>query len=149
MSKCAELNFKAVMSNASYPLVLSILSEPSTFYDVIISLEVIEHVADPKAFMKYVSNLLTPGGLLFMSECFDGIYDKWPTHLYSNEKYASILPVLAAPYFKLLDINTHPIGKPYLFSKNLTDKIEENPLTFFEDPIFFGSMGNGQIRIGF
>ena len=149
MSQCAELNFKAATNNFGKPLSLSILLEPSPFYDAIISLEVIEHVSDPKAFMRYTSSLLKPGGLLFVSECFDGIYDKWPTHLYLNEKYSSILPVLAAPYFKLLDINTQPIGKPYLFSKNVTDKIEDSALTFFDDPTFFGSMGNGQIRIGF
>ncbi|MBU3546530.1 glycosyltransferase [Polynucleobacter sp. MWH-Jannik1A5] len=149
MSQCAELNFKTAAMNFGKPLSLSILLEPSSSYDAIISLEVIEHVSDPKSFMRYISNLLIPGGLLFMSECFDGIYDRWPTHLYSNERYASILPVLAAPYFKLLDINTHPIGKPYLFSKNVTDKIEDDALIFFDHPNFFGSMGNGQIRIGF
>jgi hypothetical protein len=99
--------------------------------------------------LKYISVNLKLGGLLFISECFDGIYDRWPTHLYLNEKFASTLPVLSAPFFKFLDVNTLPFGKPYLFSKNLTNYIGEDSFSFFDDPIFLHSMMNAKARIGF
>ena len=36
-------------------------------YDVITALEIVEHVADVQAFIKACSNLLKPGGILFLS----------------------------------------------------------------------------------
>lgn len=149
MSRCAELNLKNAMASQNEELRLSILTTPDSPYDVIISLEVIEHVSDPRNFLKYISDNLKPGGLLFISECFDGVYDRWPTHLYLNEKFASALPVLAVPFFKFEDVNTLPLGKPYLFSKNLTNFISEDTLSFFDDPIFLQSMMNAKARIGF
>jgi 2-polyprenyl-3-methyl-5-hydroxy-6-metoxy-1,4-benzoquinol methylase len=149
MSRCAELNLKNAMESQNKELRLSILRTPDSPYDVIISLEVIEHVSDPRNFLKYINDNLKPGGLLFISECFDGIYDRWPTHLYLNEKFASTLPVLAAPFFKFEDVNTLPFGKPYLFSKNLTNFISKDSFNFFDDPIFLQSMINAKARTGF
>ena len=149
MSKCAELNFKTAIKNSRKHLSIDVLNHPKPPYDAIISLEVIEHVPNPGEFLKYLSENLIAGGLLFISECFDGIYNQWPTHLYLNEEYASSLPVLAAPYFNLIDINTSPLGKPYLFSKNLAECIHKDSFKFFDDTTFLNSMGNAKSKIGF
>jgi 2-polyprenyl-3-methyl-5-hydroxy-6-metoxy-1,4-benzoquinol methylase len=149
MSRCAEQNLKNAIESHNQELKLSILKVPDSPYDAIVSLEVIEHVPDPRNFLKFMADNLKPGGLVFISECFDGIYDRWPTHLYLNEKFASTLPVLAAPYFKFEDVNTLPFGKPYLFSKNLTNLINEDSFSFFDDPMFLHSMMNAKVRTGF
>ena len=60
-----------------------------------------------------------------------------------------MLPMLAAPFFKLEDINTLPVGKPYLFSKNCTNDAQEDSLTFLDDPIYFNIVGNTKAKIGF
>jgi 2-polyprenyl-6-hydroxyphenyl methylase/3-demethylubiquinone-9 3-methyltransferase len=42
-------------------------TKPLAQYDVIIALEIIEHVADPGLFLQSIARLLKPGGLLIMS----------------------------------------------------------------------------------
>jgi glycosyltransferase involved in cell wall biosynthesis/2-polyprenyl-3-methyl-5-hydroxy-6-metoxy-1,4-benzoquinol methylase len=149
MSRCAQLNLKTAMDRQKDDLKLSTLISPNKKYDVIISLEDIQKVTDPRIFLKYLSEKLVPEGLLFISECFDGIYDRSPTNLYLNEKFASTLPILAAPFFKMVDVNTLPLGKPYMFSKNLTNVVNEDFLEFFYDPFFLESLMTSKRRIGF
>ena len=149
MAKCAELNFKTIKDNSDSNLDLSIIKKLTGIYDVIISLEVIEHISNPSAFLELIHASLKPEGLLFISECFDGVYDQWPTHLYVNEECASQLPILAAPFFNLLDINTNPLGKPYLFSKKLTISKDQNFESTFNDPIIFNSINNAKCKVGF
>lgn len=43
------------------------LAEDGEQYDVVLALEIIEHVADVDAFLSAISHLVKPGGLLFMS----------------------------------------------------------------------------------
>jgi glycosyltransferase involved in cell wall biosynthesis/2-polyprenyl-3-methyl-5-hydroxy-6-metoxy-1,4-benzoquinol methylase len=149
MSACAKLNLETVIANEGDQLNLSFITMLHPPYDVIISLEVINLSSNPQEFLKCISENLAPGGLLFICESFDSIYDDRPTHLYLNEKFSSTLPILAAPYFKLEDVNSHPVGKPYLFSKNLTNLIQESSLSFFDDPLYFNIIGNAKAKIGF
>lgn len=87
-------------------------------YDAVVCLEVIEHVSDPHGFMSMLSERLAPGGLLFISECFDGVRDHWPTHLQSNEDFAALLPMMAADAGLVLDDYMNlPFGKPYVLRK--------------------------------
>lgn len=43
------------------------LAETGATFDVILNMEVIEHVADPKAFVATCARLLKPGGLIFVA----------------------------------------------------------------------------------
>lgn len=96
---------------------LKFVKEIKKKYDVVICLEVIEHVPDIFSFIETLNDAIKPNGLLFISECFDGIRDFWPSHLLANEKYASSLFLLLLPYFELVGFNRNPYGKPYIFSK--------------------------------
>jgi len=149
INKCTELNIKTAVNNVNEKLNIQVVSEPKAPYDAIIALEFIEHISNPKSFFGYLSKNLIPGGLLFISESFDGILDRTPTHLYSNEELASTLPVLAAPFFNLEDVNTLPFGKPYLFTKNMSDNISGDTFNFFTNPLFINSLVVSRGKIGF
>ena len=43
------------------------LAETGATFDVILNMEVIEHVADPQAFVRTCARLLKPGGLIFVA----------------------------------------------------------------------------------
>lgn len=87
-------------------------------YDAVIALEVIEHVKNPLEFLEFISNCLKLDGLAFISDCFQGIEDYYPTHLADNEKLAGMLPMLAAiKGLKLNGYSKAPKYKPYVFLK--------------------------------
>ncbi len=56
-----------------------------TSYDVVVCLEVLEHLVDPIKTMKLIYSKLKKGGLVFLSESFDLIGDNYPSHLKQNK----------------------------------------------------------------
>jgi len=120
-SRIARRNFQSFAAAAPAGAGrVSVIGDASTQppYDVVVCLEVIEHVSDPHGFMAMLSDRLAPGGLLFISECFDGVRNHWPTHLQSNEDYAALLPMMAADAGLVLDDYMNlPFGKPYVLRK--------------------------------
>lgn len=50
-------------------------------YDVIVSLEVLEHLVDPLFHVQRMVQNLKPGGLLLFSEAFDLVGEDYPSHL--------------------------------------------------------------------
>lgn len=52
-----------------------------------------------------------------MSECFIGVENQWPTHLYSNEKFTGMLPAMMDPWFELVDMHRAIPGKPFMFRR--------------------------------
>ena len=145
MAQIAELNFKKIKEN-NPTLKLNIIKTPTQKYDVIISLEVIEHVVDPVDFLKFIHSMMNEDGFLFISECFDGIYDVWPTHILQHEEFSNLLPLLASPYFKLLDINNTPFGKPYMFQK--IDTVSSDVLSFLKNREWVINFINTKLKIG-
>jgi 2-polyprenyl-3-methyl-5-hydroxy-6-metoxy-1,4-benzoquinol methylase len=129
MAKIAELNFMTAKSKDE-KLDIRVLKKPNKKYESVICLEVIEHVEDVFGFITMLKDLVSDGGYLFISECFDGIRDRWPTHLNGNEKYSNLLPLMLAPYFKLVDFNKEPYCKPYIFQRKSTDLV--TPKEIFE-----------------
>lgn len=43
------------------------MSQENVQYDVVLNLEVIEHVANPDIFIKYAANMIKPGGIMILS----------------------------------------------------------------------------------
>ncbi|MDR2852575.1 MAG: glycosyltransferase [Burkholderiaceae bacterium] len=84
-------------------------------YDAVVCLEVAEHVPHPVQFVRGLAARLKPEGLLFLSECFDGIEDRWPTHLYANEALSHRLPELVRDVLRCVGFNRQPFAKPYVF----------------------------------
>ena len=96
-------------------------------YDAVMCLEVIEHVGDPVGFLRMLSERLAPAGLLFISECFDGVRNHWPTHLQSNEDFSGLLPLMGREMgLALDDVSVSPYGKPYVMRKRTADEVGRN-----------------------
>ena len=119
MARIASENFSAFAQQdlgegACKPRLIQAVEHP---YDVVVCLEVIEHVSEPNALIAQIAEHLVENGLVFISECFNGIEDRWPTHLAANEKYAGMLPFMMDPLFRLETLNRQPYGKPYVFRK--------------------------------
>jgi len=120
-ARVARQNFESFLQTAPQGAGrVNVIADAATQppYDAVICLEVIEHVDDPHGFLRMLSDRLAPGGLLFISECFDGVRDFWPTHLQSNEDYSALLPLMAADAGLVLDdCNGAPFAKPYVLRK--------------------------------
>ncbi|MGE4240806.1 glycosyltransferase [Ramlibacter sp.] len=91
-------------------------------YNAVICLEVLEHVSRPGEMLAGLAARLVPGGLAFISECFDGVREFWPTHLHENEALAGTLPRMGEAVG--LDYEGMPLehpGKPHVFVKRSAD----------------------------
>jgi|GEM_PF-2967191 len=85
-------------------------------FDVIFSLDVLEHIPTPPTAVQELSKLLRPGGFLVLSAPFFAIHPQWPTHLKSNRKYSGRTAWLEkAGQMKLIDGCT--FGNPFVFQK--------------------------------
>lgn len=97
-------------------------------FDAVVCLEVIEHVQDPDVLILSLAQKTRPGGILFMSECFEGVRDQWVTHLYSNESCTGLLPAMMDPWFELLDVHRTIPGKPFMFRRTDVSALESGVL---------------------
>lgn len=125
MAKIAAHNFEACAaaiagSNVNQPP--RIVQKVEQKYDAVVCLEVIEHVSDLENFISFIADSLKPNGFVYISDCFNGVEDRWPTHLICNEGYAGQLPFLMHSRFKLVDCNRLPYAKPYVFRKRMTQE---------------------------
>lgn len=150
MAKVAARNFKACDSAVASgemhqaPRTVRQVEQP---YDAIVCLEVIEHVPDPMAFIKFMAQSLKPQGWLFISDCFNGVEDRWPTHLASNEGFAGQLPFLMQPWFRLVDVNRRPYAKPYVFRKREVDDAV-SPLELMKHREVMADLVRHQVNLG-
>lgn len=117
-------------------------------YDVVVCLEVIEHVEKPLEFLRMISHSLAPGGLLFISECFDGIRNAWPSHLATNEEYCGLIPLMATEFGLMVDdINPNPLGKPYVLKKIDPNSPHNLGVDFRGNPILAYSILQAQMEL--
>ncbi len=66
-------------------------------FDVVVCLDVLEHVPDPPNFVDQISGYLRPGGLLIVHAPFFFVTRHCPTHLKANRKYSGDLRRLYTP----------------------------------------------------
>jgi len=84
-SKFAQYRFDLYAPNVSRIEEREVLST----YDVIVCLEVLEHLVDPMKTMQFLYTKLNYGGLLFLTESFEMVSSDYPSHLPENKKYSS------------------------------------------------------------
>lgn len=67
---------------------------PRDAFDIVVSFEVLEHLADPQQAIRDVAGFLKPNGIALITESFDAVHANYPTHLHSNLRYAHWTPLL-------------------------------------------------------
>lgn len=102
---------------------------PRNYFDVIISLEVLEHLPNPEESIRDISKWLKIEGIALITESFSAINPNLPTHLKSNFKYAGKTPFLFLRHNLLLTYYSNDsflLLRPMEFAKkekiNLKDK---------------------------
>lgn len=131
MTKIAALNCETALGKGQDKV--RFVREIDGSYDAIVCLEVAEHVQGPVAFVRGLARHLEPDGLLFLSECFDGVENRWPTHLYANETLSHRLPDLVSDVLRCVGVNRQPFAKPYVFARRdgPLDRQEVDPRLLF------------------
>jgi SAM-dependent methyltransferase len=87
-------------------------------YDVVISFEVLEHLPQPLKTIQDISLMLKVGGIALITEDFDDIVDRLPTHLKTNLKFVGKTPFLFLKNKMFLSwYSQQPLFKPMEFVK--------------------------------
>jgi SAM-dependent methyltransferase len=88
----AQKRFKKY--NVEAKIITDYNNIPRNFFDVIVSLEVLEHLPDPVKAIKDISEFLKIGGIVLVTESFGAVQFNFPTHLKSNLKFEGKTPFL-------------------------------------------------------
>ena len=97
-------------------------------YDVIVCLDVLEHVPDPAGSVRYLAECLKPGGLMIVHAPFWFLAPEVSTHLRSSRKFSGDLKHLFTP-FNLRPIAAEWFWNPIAFRKE-TGADDSNPLPY-------------------
>jgi ubiquinone/menaquinone biosynthesis C-methylase UbiE len=91
---------------------------PAEAFDVVVCIEVLEHVVDPPATMRDIYRALKEGGIALITESFESIGPEFPSHLPANFRYAGrIHQLMEGIGFANTYYNLNPINRPIEFTK--------------------------------
>jgi SAM-dependent methyltransferase len=87
-------------------------------FDVVVCIEVLEHVTNPLGVLARIHEALRPGGIALITESFDSIGPAYPSHLVENFKYAGqVHRIMEGLGFANTYYNTDPINRPMEFRR--------------------------------
>jgi len=69
---------------------------PEGKFDIVVSFEVLEHLSDPQRAIHDIGRFLKPNGIALITESFEAVIPRYPTHLWSNLRYAKRTPLMFA-----------------------------------------------------
>ena len=94
--------------------------------DVIVCLDVLEHIFNPIEFVKKFSDWLKPGGLLFVNSPFWLIHSTTPTRLLANRKFSGDIKNLYRSN-DFIEIDSSLFWDPILFQKRIAQPASLGP----------------------
>lgn len=125
----AQMNFKK--HEVDLELIHKYEDIPQDFFDVIVCLEVLEHLPDPERSLEGFKNFLKYNGVVLVTESFGNVTSNFPTHLKSNKQYDGKTPFMFFKHGLLLQYYSKDwplLFRPMEFIKkkniNFKDKIE-------------------------
>jgi 2-polyprenyl-3-methyl-5-hydroxy-6-metoxy-1,4-benzoquinol methylase/glycosyltransferase involved in cell wall biosynthesis len=92
---------------------------PQNAFDVVLCLDVLEHVPDPPSLVGWLASLLREGGEFIVHAPFFYIDPSVPTHLRSNKKFSGDLSTLYEPH------GLHPIAGRLFWDPIVLRKVEK------------------------
>jgi len=90
-SSFARYRFEQEVPKPSHTAPVAVFRKdeiPAGAFDVVVCVEVLEHVPDPPGVMREIARALKPGGIALITESFASIGPEFPSHLPENFKYA-------------------------------------------------------------
>lgn len=125
----AQMNFKKY--EVDVELINKYEDIPYEFFDVIVCLEVLEHLPDPESSIEGFKNFLKYNGIVLVTESFGNVASNFPTHLKYNNRYNGKTPFMFFKHGLLLQYYSKDwplLFRPMEFIKkeniNFKDKIE-------------------------
>jgi len=119
----------AKMLFADCAVDINVLDDPNQIslnsYDVVICLDVLEHVPDPPEFVKTITGYLKPNGHFIVHAPFYQIRPNTPTHLKSNRKYSGSLRLYEKHGLRL--VGGELSWDPITLKKNSSRKNDYSP----------------------
>ncbi|MBN2182306.1 MAG: methyltransferase domain-containing protein [Sedimentisphaerales bacterium] len=109
------------LANADIEIVTDDAQMNSELFDVVICLDVLEHVPDVPGFVAQLTNRLRSGGFFFVHAPFYMVHPTNPTHLKTNRKYSGSLRPFSKCGLRL--IGGEFFWNPLVFEK-ISDDIE-------------------------
>lgn len=88
---------------------------PKAAFDVVVCLDVLEHVPDPSSFLAVINSYLRPGGRAIVHAPFYSITQYHLSHLKSNRQYSGNLTLFAQQGLALID--GQPLWNPIVLRK--------------------------------
>lgn len=94
-----SITFEFAMKRfARYGIRVEVLTHydmiPRSSFDVLVSLEVLEHLPDPVRAVRDMRSFLKADGIALVTESFNGVKQQFPTHLASNLRFHGMQYVL-------------------------------------------------------
>ncbi len=116
--KFAKYRFNEHGITAGIEIINQLHKIPKNSFDVVISIEVLEHVKDPKRAVKDFYSYLSEEGIAIITESFNRIELNFPTHLRSNVRYyGKTISLFQNRGFTLID--GYLDFRPVVFAKGL------------------------------
>ncbi len=88
---CAKQVFEK--SGAAIPILTDPADLKHNSCDVLVCLDTLEHVPDPREMVRQMAGYLRPGGLLFIHAPYYMIHPHYPTHLKSSRRFCGDLSI--------------------------------------------------------
>jgi SAM-dependent methyltransferase len=117
-SRFSRFRFEHEGMNNRIRMVDDIKEVPSSRFDVVVCIEVLEHLPDPPAALLEMRRTLKFGGIALITASFGAVGAHYPSHLVGNIRYEGLLHrVMEESGFANTYYNTRPVNCPMEFTR--------------------------------